>query len=58
MVFWAIVVVLPQGTPNFSKFLHLAPENSDFAIFNNFYFLNNFLLKCQNKISRLFWDNP
>ena len=36
--------------PDFGEFLHLAPENRDFAIFSNFCFLNNFLLKSQNKV--------
>ena len=32
-------------------FLHLGPENYDFAVYSNFCFLNNFLLKSQNKIA-------
>ena len=31
-------------------FLHLGPENYDFAVYSNFCFLNNFLLKSQNKV--------
>ena len=33
------------------EFLHLGPENYNFAIYSNFCFLNNFLLKSQNKVS-------
>ena len=33
------------------EFLHLGPENCDFAIYSNIYFLNNFLLKSQNNVS-------
>ena len=36
---------------DFGEFLHLAAENYDFAIYNNFCFLDNFLLKSQNKVS-------
>ena len=36
--------------PGFGEFLHLAPENRDFAIFSNACFLNNFLHKNQNKV--------
>ena len=35
--------------PDFGKFFHLAPENSDFGVFSHFCFLSNFLLKNQNK---------
>ena len=37
--------------PDFGKFLHIAIENYDFAIYSNFCFLNNFLLKSQNNVS-------
>jgi len=49
MVFWVIIVTSPQGTPENGEFLHLGLENCDFAIYNNFCFLNNSLLKSQNK---------
>ena len=49
--FWAMVVALPQGTLDFGKFHHIAIENYDFAIYSNFSFLNNFLLKSQNIVS-------
>ena len=32
------------------ELLHVGPENYDFAIYSNFCFLNNFLLKIQNKV--------
>ena len=32
------------------EFLHLGPENCNFAVYSNFCFLNNFLLKSQNKV--------
>ena len=35
---------------NFSKFLCLGFENSDFAVFSNFYFFNKFWFKSQNKV--------
>ena len=35
---------------NSSKFLCLGFENSDFAIFSNFYIFNKFLFKSQNKV--------
>lgn len=35
---------------DFGEFLHLAHENSDFVVFINFCFFNNFLLKNQNKV--------
>ena len=35
---------------NFNKFLCLGFENSDFAVFSNFYFFNKFLFKSQNKV--------
>ena len=49
--FWAIDVVSLQGTLENGKFLHLVPKNYDFAVYSNFFFLNNFLLKIQNKVS-------
>ena len=36
--------------PGFGEFLRLALENRDFAVFSNFCFLNNFLLKSLNKV--------
>ena len=36
---------------DFGKFLCLAPENSDIAIFSHYCFFNNFLLKSQNNVS-------
>ena len=45
--FWSIVVALLPS--NFGEFLRLALENCDFAVYSNFYFLNNFLLRSQNK---------
>ena len=36
--------------PENNEFFHLDPENCSFAVYNNFCFLNNFLLKSQNKI--------
>ena len=51
MALWAIVVASPRLVPlDFGEFLRLAPENYDFAIYNNFCFLNNFLLKSQNMV--------
>jgi len=50
MALWAIVIVLPWGTPEICKFLYLAPENCDFVVYYNFCFLNNFLFKSQNKV--------
>ena len=49
MAFWAIVIALPQGTSENGEFLHLGPKNYNFAVYSNFCFLNNFLLKSQNK---------
>ena len=39
-----------EVSPENGEFLHLGLENCDFAIYSNFCFLNNFLLKSQNKI--------
>lgn len=50
IVLWAIVIASPQDTPSFGTFHRLAPEYCDFAIFCNFCFINNFLLKSHNKI--------
>ena len=35
---------------NFSKFLCLGFENSDFAVFSNFHFFNKFLFKSHSKV--------
>ena len=51
MAFWVIVVALPQDTPWNGEFLHLGPENCDFAVYSNFCFLNNLLLKSQSKVT-------
>ena len=50
MVFWAIVVALPRGTPENGEFLHLGLENYNLVVYNNFCFFNNFLLKSQNEV--------
>ena len=36
--------------PKIGEFFRLAPENCNFAVYSIFCFLNNFLLKSQNKI--------
>ena len=41
---------MPRGTLENGEFLYLGPENYNFAVYNNFYSLNNFLLKSQNKV--------
>ena len=48
--FWAIVIALPRGTPGNGEFLHLDPENCNFAVYSNICSLNYFLLKSQNKV--------
>ena len=49
-IFWATVVALPWSTPENGNFLHLGPKNCYFAVYNNFCFLNNVLLKSRNKV--------
>ena len=39
-----------EVTPENGEFLHLVPENCNLAVYSNFCFLNNFLLKSQNKV--------
>ena len=36
--------------PEYGEFLHFGPKNCDFAVYDHFCFLNNFLLKSQNKV--------
>ena len=36
--------------PENGEFLHLSPESCNFAVYNNFCFLNNFLSKSQNRV--------
>ena len=48
--FWVIATALPWGTLENGEFLYLGPENCNFAVYNNFCFFNNFLLKSQNKV--------
>ena len=50
IAFWATVVTLPQGTLESGKFLLLGLKICDFDVYSNFDFLNNFLLKSQNKV--------
>ena len=51
---WAIVITLPQGTPENGKFLHLGSKDCNFSVYNNYCFLNNFLFKSQNKVPTCF----
>ena len=50
MAFWVIVIALSCGTPKNEEFLHLGPKSCIFAVYSNFCFFNNFLLKSQNKV--------
>ena len=50
MAFWAIIIALPWSTAKNDEFLHLGPKNYIFAVYSNFCFFNNSLLKSQNKV--------
>ena len=55
MAFWAIIMILPRGTPWKWRFTHLGSENCVFAVYCNFFSLIIFCSKVRIK-SRLFYD--
>ena len=48
--FWTIVVTLHKEPLENGEFFCLILENCDFAIYSNFCFINNLLLKIQNNV--------